>query len=110
VIIRVRYPGFGDYIKIKNPKDIDAMFKLIVDCVECVFIGDRKVDKKETEQKELINFLENLTSSEFENLLSFFINQPYVKISIPFHCKSCGHEEIIDVTDVMDFFQLPSRT
>ena len=55
-----------------------------------LFILSRSFDNKGIEEK--IEFIETLTSAEFEIITLFFASMPVVQNVIEFECGNCGAE------------------
>ena len=76
--IIMRYPSLNDIVDIKDNQEIDQVFSMIKRCVNEVHEGEtihRRVDMSE---KDLEEFIGNLTTETFEKLGNFFETMPKV--------------------------------
>jgi base plate protein len=76
--------------------------KLLVSLIEQVFTEDEVFEN--TDEKELTDFLGNLSSDQFSRLEKFLDNIPTFRHVENFNCSKCGNHEDIVVEGFESFF------
>ncbi len=86
ISVKMKYPQLNQFVKnnfsqqaLQNP---DEVFDLIADCVEQIIDGDEVHEACNSTKKELVEFLNSLTSKQFENMQNFFVSMPKLKHTI----------------------------
>jgi hypothetical protein len=77
----LKYPGMNQFIDsqiIQKEQTTQEVFDVIVDCVEQIYSGDEVYDAKTTPRKEIVDYLDSLTSKQFEAVQEFFATMPKV--------------------------------
>lgn len=104
--IKMKYPSFETLERIGqvDGNDVDAMFKIIIDSIDYIFDGDEIYAAKEQTQEELMQFIENLTQDQFEQIQKFFDTMPALEKEIEFDCPNCGHHHKDVIRGLNSFF------
>lgn len=84
--------------------DLEAVFKVVVDCVDYIYSGDELFYAKDQSPEELMDFLNNLTSDQFENVQNFFSSMPKLKHEIDYKCPVCSKEHHKVLEGLTSFF------
>ena len=82
----------------------DVTFKLIANCIDYIFDGEQFYYAHETEESELVEFIENLSQEHFEKLEEFFNNMPRLTKKVQMVCKKCGFNHSFEVEGLESFF------
>ena len=96
----MKYPTFK---VISEFEDADPL-KLIVACIDYIYDKDNIYYAKDTSDKELIEFLENMLQEDFAKIENFFNTFPKFSKDLHFKCGKCGYEEDIKVEGLQSFF------
>lgn len=80
------------------------MFDLVVSCVDKIFTRDEVHDAEEEGSEEVANFIDGLTSEQFEKIVEFFLTAPKIFHSIDYTCPKCQTENNVTVDGVENFF------
>jgi len=104
--VKMKYPGFNI---LNNGKDFDiespdTALKLIIDCIEFIYDGDKIYDVKDQSQEELKQFLENLTHGQLEKIKTFFKTMPSLKKTVEFDCPVCKYHHNYTIEGINNFF------
>lgn len=83
----------------------DALFELILRCVDKIYQGDEMIDPRSYEKKELADFIDNLDVKTFEQIQQFLTNAPSMKHVLRYK-NSLGNDRTIELTTLTDFFTL----
>jgi hypothetical protein len=105
LILEMRYPVYADIEKMQGiEKEADRLFRLMASCIEKIYTQKSTFVTKELDFTEVIEFLENLTQSQFKKLAEFFETMPQLKKDVQYQCKKCGNDETLTLRGAQDFF------
>ena len=98
--IVLKYPTI-DVIKLFEALDtnnLDQVFDVIVNCIDYIFTDKEVFYAKEQSKEELVEFLNNLTSDQFERVQKFFETMPRLKQEIEYVCPVCSkkHQRVLE--------------
>jgi hypothetical protein len=81
-----------------DSNNIEQMFNIVIECIDYVYTNDAVYHAKEQTKDELLEFLNNMTSDQFEKVQSFFETMPRLKKEISYDCPVCGkhHEKVLE--------------
>jgi hypothetical protein len=78
--MRMKYPSIQEFIKSNfsntNDVSVDDTFDLICSCIEQVYSEEESWNASDFSNKDLIQFLEQLTSNQFKEIEKFFETMP----------------------------------
>ena len=103
----MKYPTI-DSFNVNNIADIttDNMLEVIAACIAQIY--DKKVeevyDSKDSTQKELIEFVEQLNTKQFQDMQKFFDTMPALKHTITVKNPKTKKENKVTLTGLSDFF------
>jgi len=78
-----RYPILSDMKGITGGSDIQSVFKLMESCVQEIHYGDDIYRRDDMTAKDITDFIDQLTGSQFEKISDFFNSMPKLRHSIP---------------------------
>ena len=93
-----KYATAGEDIEAEN------VFKLIIDCIEYIWDGDEIYKAKDSTKKELNDFIESLSSSQFVNVREFFESMPRLSHTIDWECGKCKKSTPMIIEGIDSFF------
>ena len=102
--IVMKYPNFETLKKFKDVSEADSIIKMTVNCIDYVYDADKIYYAKDSQEEDLIEFIESMQSKDLEKIKTFFDTMPKVKKDVDFKCNKCGHEEKIEVEGIQNFF------
>ena len=97
--VQMRYPTIEDMRKLAKTKD-DLL--LVSSCIEFAFDGD--VIHETSGEQDSKEFLESLSSKQFEKVMEFFNTMPKLKHEISYKCVGCGQDDHVTLEGIADFF------
>lgn len=102
----MKYPNIETLKKLEQLEegDIDGEFDVVVDCIDYIFDEDEVFAAKDQSKPELLEFLNNLTSEQFENVKRFFDTMPSLKTWIDYKCPVCGKDHHKYMEGLQSFF------
>ena len=95
----MKYPAWGEFIKgsiMGQSPTSDSVVEIIANCIDQIFDAEDVYDSSTTSKKEFIEFVENLTNSQFEKIQKFFESTP--RLEHTFAVRNPNTEEISEFT------------
>ena len=103
----MKYPTIDSFTK-NDIKEITAanMIDVIASCVEQVYDkkGEEVYDSKDSTQKELVDFVEQLNTTQFQEIQKFFDTMPRLQHTITVKNPKTKKESKVTLTGLSDFF------
>ncbi len=104
VTIKMKYPDisfFNDGVSIESIEDTT---KLIARCVDSIVIGEEVYTSVDMGPDELSEWLDALTTEQFQKISEFFQTMPKLKHSFTAKNPNTGNEFTVDLEGLADFF------
>ena len=105
--IKMKFPQIETVQKYATAgENIEAadVFKLIIDCIEYIWDGDEIYKAKDSTKKELNDFIESLSSSQFGHVREFFESMPKLSHEIDWKCPKCEKSKTLLIEGIDAFF------
>ena len=103
----MKYPTI-DSFNVNNITDIttDNMLEVIATCIAQIYDkkGEEVYDSKDSTQKELIEFVEQLNTKQFQDMQKFFDTMPTLKHTITIKNPKTKKESKVTLAGLSDFF------
>jgi hypothetical protein len=80
------------------------IFDLVVSCVDKIFTREEVHDAADYTKEEIENYIDRLTSEQFEKIVEFFQTAPKIFHNINYTCSNCQTENTVVVDGVENFF------
>ena len=103
LIIDFKYPSIADKEIFKDIDDDDIIITSVANSIDTIYYGDEIYNTKTIELSEVIEFLGNLNTTQFNPLLAGVLTMPHINYDIKWVCK-CGEENQISYNSLSDFF------
>ena len=104
--ITLKYPAFEDVTSL-DPEDmenIEGLMKLVKNCLDTIFTEDEVYEASSHSDKELDEFLGNLSSDQFLKINEFFTSMPSLVYNLKFDCGKCNGANEIELRGIQSFF------
>ena len=101
------YPGFDMYdkiVKLQDESALDVIFDIISASIEMIYKGEEVFYAEDHTKEELIDFLNSLSSIQFNKIRNFFQTMPYLRHEFDYTCEKCGCKEHVTLAGIEDFF------
>jgi len=106
--LRMRYPSMTEFIKNNFNSDdnitVDDTFDLIVSCIDQIYSEEESWTAKDSTKKELLDFVEHLTSKQFKEVEKFFETMPKLSHTIKIKNPKTGVESEVVLEGLSAFF------
>jgi len=89
----------------KKAGTTDTIINMVVTSLETIYSGEEIYSIADTQKKEVVDFIESLSSDQFQSLAEVIAQAPYLSYDINFDCKECSENNIIELKGLIDFFQ-----
>lgn len=80
LMMEMKYPSLNQFIKnnfdFNDDNQVDQSFDLIASCIDKVYSKDEAWTTDDFTKKEVVDFLEQMNSSQFKQIESFFTTMP----------------------------------
>ena len=84
--------------------DTEVLIKSAANVLSVIYHGEETYNAKDVPIEERIEFIEGLSNSQFEDIINYLLDAPYVYYEDTFTCSKCGHKEEFNYTGLIDFF------
>ncbi len=104
--IVMKYPTLEVLNKIlkSDITDADEITEIITGCIDYIYNTEEVFYAKEQTKEELINFIENLTTEQFNKLKLFFETMPRLEEPVRYTCPVCAKDHNKILTGLTNFF------
>jgi len=106
--LRMKYPSMSEFIKnnfnLESAMSVEDTFNMITSCVEQVYNEEESWAAADCTQKELADFIEQLTSNQFKEIEKFFETMPKLSHTIKLTNPNTGVESEVVLEGLTSFF------
>jgi len=107
IMIEMKYPSLSEFIK-ENFDDVentsDRSFDLIVSCIDKVYTEEEVWEASNCTKKELLTWLEGLSSGQFKEIEKFFETMPRLTHTIKVTNPNTKVENEVKLEGLQSFF------
>lgn len=103
----MKYPSMEQFITsqiLQKNQTTDEIFDEVINCVDQIFDGDEVWESKTTSRKDIKEYLEGLTSKQFEAIQKFFATMPKVSHTFTLTNPNTGVESEYTIEGLTNFF------
>lgn len=102
----MKYPTNDTFVKLASMDEntFEFMLKLIENCIESIFDDKDVYPISNYKPKEILDFIESLSTEQLEKVSQFFATIPKLKKEMKTKCDKCGVELDIKLEGLHDFF------
>ena len=83
LMMEMRYPSLDQFVKsnfsFNGDNQVDQSFDLIASCIDKIYSEEEAWTSDDFTKKEVIEFLEQMNSSQFKDIESFFTTMPKLR-------------------------------
>lgn len=106
--ICLKYPDWDLLEKLKTTdlslENMDSVFSVITDCIDYIYDDEEIYHAKESKKEDLVDFINNLTKAQLEQIMKFFETMPRLKKDLSYTCPHCKHVNSIMLEGLNNFF------
>ena len=106
--LRMKYPSLNEFVKSnftgEDEMTIDDTFGMITGCVEQIYSEEESWAASDSTPKEMREFLEQLTSTQFKEIETFFETMPKLAHNLKIKNPKTGVESEVTLEGLTSFF------
>ncbi len=105
--LKMRYPSLNEFIKSNfsvEEMKVDDTFDLIASCIDQIYSEEESWTQEDCTKKEMVEFLEQLNSSQFKEIETFFETMPKLSHKVKVKNPNTGVESEIVLEGLQNFF------
>ncbi len=87
ISVQMKYPTLNDIGDIQSESDVEKTLSLLAKCIDKVYQGEKIYNTSEMPEKEVREFIDQLTQEQFKKLFSFLDTMPKLQKNIKFSQK-----------------------
>ena len=91
--VKMKYPSLDTLKKLESnidSQDVDSVINIAVDCIDYVYDAEEVFPAKDQSRDELVTFVNDLTSDQFQKIRDFFRTMPQLRLYVDYSCPVCG--------------------
>ena len=103
----MKYPSWNEFVTgsiMGQSPTAEGIVEIIAKCVDQIFDGEDVYDSSTTSKKEFVEFIENLTNSQFEKIQQFFDDAPRLEHKFTVTNPNTGVENEFVIAGLANFF------
>ena len=109
LMMEMKYPSLEQFIKVnfdlQNKKNqLDQSLELIASCVDKIYNEEEVWTSSDVTEKEIVEFLENMNSTQFRQIEQFFETMPRLQHTIKVRNPNTKVESEVTFVGLSDFF------
>jgi hypothetical protein len=102
--VKMRYPGLDFFVEGVPLNTVSERLDLAAKCVQQIVVGEEVYNREDMTEGEAEEWLEGLTSVQFNKIMSFFETMPRLSHSFTLKNKNTGEPFTITLEGLADFF------
>ncbi len=102
--VEMRYPTAKIVQKISSLESSEQIKVVLRECMVRMHDDENTYEFSDYRDKEIDDFIDNLSIPEFNKLQQFYATIPYTILKTEVVCANCEHEEVIISRGLQDFF------
>ena len=108
ISVEMKFPTYGgviDQTTVETDEDDpNAVLRIVAASISAVLTADERIDASSESTENLIDFLDSLTSAQFQKISEFLTNMPSLKKEVEFDCDNCKSHNKVTLEGLADFF------
>ena len=116
LILRMKYPALKQFVETRfdigevgeqsSSEKIDKSFEIIASCMDVIFNNEEGYAASDCSKKELFDFLDDLTNSQFNKIENFFATMPVLKHTVVIENPKTKVKNTLTLEGLTSFFTL----
>lgn len=105
ISVEMQYPPFNSFVSNfkEGITEAEFGFQMLEHCMVAILTEEERFTVKDSSKKEIREFIDSMTSKQFEKIGEFIQNIPSLKHEVKYKCE-CGHENEHVLEGLQDFF------
>ena len=105
--MKMRYPSLNEFVKsnfVEGDAEIEQSFDMIANCIDQIYTEEESWAGTDHTHKELVEFIENLGSTQFQSIEKFFTTMPKLSHTVKVRNPNTGVESDVVLEGLASFF------
>ena len=102
--VKMKYPGVSFFAEGLKIDGIEESMETVSRCISQIVVGEEVYNESEMSVEEITEWLEDLTTEQFANILEFFQTMPKLKHSITLKNPNTETDFTVVLEGLADFF------
>ena len=106
ISVEVAYPSYTSFLRNykEGMSETEFAFVMLEDCLAAILTPDERIDVREASNAEVKEFINSMTSKQFEKIGDYLQTAPKMRKTVEFKCSECGHDNNVTLEGLQDFF------
>jgi hypothetical protein len=108
IMMEMKYPSLDQFIKsnfdFSSTNNMEQSFDLVASCVDKIYTEDEAWTSTDISKKEIVEFLDQMNSSQFKKIEQFFETMPKLTHEITVTNPNTGVESTVVLEGLSSFF------
>ena len=104
LVVMMKVPTIDTVKNLPAGDDVDDSIKRIAMQIDKIYSDEEVYDMSEYSDEDIVDWISNLTESQFDKLFAYFDHIPYCRLVIEWTCPVCGKKNIRTVEGTENFF------
>jgi len=102
----MKYPSMDMFVKnnFETNSTVESLFELTVDCIVQIVEGEDVYEAQESSKEELTEFLDQLNTTQFQEIQKFFETMPKLAHEIKFTNPKTKKKQTLELEGLASFF------
>jgi hypothetical protein len=102
----MKYPSVDIIKKFETigNNDTENVFNIITQSIDYIYDGEEVYHAKEQTKDELLQFVNNLTTEQFQKIQQFFETMPKLRYDVKYNCPVCSKAHLVRLEGMDSFF------
>ena len=108
ITVEMRFPPYSAVVETDLQGDqLKLGLDMVAASISAIIVKDgleeERMDAKDVSKKELMDFVESMTTEQFERITNYIGDLPAMKHDAEYKCLNCGHENVYEMKGISDF-------
>ena len=103
--VKMRYPDITFFTEGIEMSSLTNSMNTIAKCIDSIITGDEVYERLDMTEDEVVEWIEGLTSNQYQKLTNFFATMPKLKHSFTVKNTNTGKDFTMVLEGLADFFQ-----
>ena len=105
IALQMRWPSYNELVDFNQDlNQTELTFKMIASCIDSVLTDEEAIKMKDEPEKERMDFIESLSSEQFDKIRVYVEKMPRMEHKVQFECVECKKGNDITLSGISDFF------
>jgi hypothetical protein len=105
IMVDLHWPTMSDRDLDEVTTGTESLIHTVAKSIGTLYHGEDIHTMKDVEHKEIVDFVESLSSEQFTKMMQVLVKTPYISYDMEFTCSSCGEKNERELRGLSDFFQ-----